>query len=266
LSEDRLDKIFDKLFQNPLKNLEILKSLSNPKKKFFQWTPEEISQQLTLMTHEFYMTITRNELSRYEGVTKQDLVVNINDYLNFSGTVFGMVMNLIIFDDTKTMNFRYEFLSSIAEYLMKQNNIESLECFHGAFQSASVFRLLSDLETKKTIKISNSMKELFDMSSSFRNLRRHQENISLGIPVLGVTLTEMDFITRGNVDHPDIINWKKLQIRYKSICSYLKHQEFSYKFKKNPELFQVIKENLTSTNDIPDENYYQQSLKIKPRK
>jgi hypothetical protein len=261
-----LDKIFENLFQNPVKKIEILKSVINPKKTFFQWSPEEIAKQLTLMSHEFYMKITRNELSRYEGVTKQDLVLNINNYLNFSGTVFGMVMNLIIFDQTKTMKFRYEFLSSVAEFLMKQNNIEILECFHGAFLSAAVFRLLPDLETKKTSKILETMKELFDMSSSFRNLRRFQENLTLGIPVLGVTLTEMDFISRGNVFLTDVFNWKIIQFRYKSISSYLKNQQFSYDFKKNPELFQVIKENLISINEVPDENYYQESLKIKPRK
>ncbi len=114
-------------------------------------------------------------------------------------------------------------------------------------------------------KEAEEIRSIASPEAGFKRLREFLNNTNdePTVPFLGMTLTDLTFISDGNpwFDH-GMINLRKGTIYMQSICSFLKHQFVPYLYEPVEPLQQLWED---FASDYSEQQLYELSLAIKPR-
>lgn len=235
--------------------------------KIFQFTSEEIAEQMTFLDFHYYRMIRPVELlnkswSKYNGERSPNVTTLIRRFNEVSRWAATLILAQKTAAARAVMWSRFVV---IGDALLRLNNFNSLLAILSVFNVSSINRLR---ETKRLLpnpmsKWIEAQMKLMNSAGSYHNYRESIRMVDPPlVPYLGVYLTDLTFIEDGNQNFLDgLINFKKRQMVYKIIADIQLYQQDKYDISPNPNILSFL-----SKLDFKDENdLYKLSLIREPR-
>jgi len=228
--------------------------------------PEEIARQLTLIEHELFKAIQTQEMMKQRWIKeKKNRTPNIHKMINrFNEVSLWVASEIVRVEDLKTRAIVLNRFIFIAQKCFELNNFNAVMEILSALNCSSVHRLKQtwELLPSKSLEVYESLVVLMNSEGNFNNYRESLKKARAPIvPYLGLTLTDLVFISEGNTDmmqeNPKLINWWKLNLIGNVIKEVQSFQETPY----NLEKVESIQNYLLSKNKMMTEDeMYQMSI------
>jgi hypothetical protein len=239
----------------------------------FDFHPEEIARQMTLVDFKMFSAIKPSELlnqawCRPKYKHKAPNLLQIIDRVN---SITKWVATAVLSQRTpKDRACRMILFIKLANYLYKMHNFNSMVAVIGSLYHSSIQRLSqtwSKLEKmdKKMYKTYKKMYDFIVPTNHFRRLRHELEHIDPPcIPYLGLFMADLTLIDHGNPnftsDH--LINFTKCRLIYTQVRTLKTYQRQPYNFEEIPALVGPLKK----FHCLDEDSLTEMSLKAEPRK
>ena len=235
--------------------------------KIFQYTSEEIAEQLTFLDSHYYHMIRPVELlnkswSKNKGARSPNVAVLIRRFNEVSHWVASLILAQKTAPARSVMWSRFVV---IGDALLRLKNFNSLLAILSAFNVSAINRLRETrrLMPPPMLKWIEAQMKLMNSEGSYHTYRETLHTVEPpAIPYLGVYLTDLTFIEDGNQNFIDgLINFKKRQMIYNIIADVQLYQQDKYNIPPNPAILSFLSK-LESKSEI---ELYKLSLVREPR-
>ncbi|KAF0978870.1 hypothetical protein FDP41_001940 [Naegleria fowleri] len=251
--------------------LKLKKGLFNKKKEYniLDYPLLEVARQICLIDYAMFKTIEPKEClnqawNKEHRVTKAPNISKMIQYFNLlSGYVATEVLRpeLELEKRVKTVE---KFLE-LANHCKSLNNFNAVFSIMSGLNSSAVHRLSKvwDAISEESKKIREDL-EYLRQGNNFSNLRNVLKNVNPPcVPFNGLFLTDLTFIEDGAPKYINgLINFGKCRLFAKVIRDIQTYQNTRYNFEEYPEL----KELLLGISKLSDDELFNLSLQIEPRK
>lgn len=241
--------------------------MSKESLNIFQYTSEEIAEQLTFIDSHYYHMIRPVELlnkswSKNKGARSPNVTVLIRRFNEVSQWVASLILSQ---KTAATRAVMWSRFIVIGDALLRLKNFNTLLAVLSAFNLSAINRLR---DTKRLLpgpmlKWIDAQMKLMNSEGSYHTYRETLHTVDPPlIPYLGVYLTDLTFIEDGNQNFLDgLINFKKRQMVYNIISEVQLYQQDRYEIPPIPSILSLItKLEFKSENDL-----YKISLVREPR-
>jgi len=231
--------------------------------------PEELARQLTILEHEFFKAIQPHECIKQKWLKdSKTLAPNIHRLINRFNQVSAWVASEIVsVEDLKLRAVCLNRFIFVAQKCFELNNFNAVTEILSALNCSAVHRLRQtwELLPQKSVDVYESLAELMNSEGNFATYREAlKKSKPPAVPYLGLTLTDLVFITEGNPDTLQdgrFINWWKLKVTASVIKEMQQYQETPYILEK----VDSIQDFLLNRASIGEEELYQLSLQREAR-
>eukprot|EP01137_Pigoraptor_chileana_P008598 Opistho-2@55665 len=243
------------------------------KSNLWEYDPEEIARQMTLIDFKKFQAIKPNELlgqawNKEKDHYKAPNVMALIKRINFVGN--WVATNILTQSEVKGRAKRFSDFVQIATHLYSLNNFSTLMSILGGLNDASILRLK---HTKKEVdkKILKKLEELEKVMTPEGNYRNFRETIHTVnppcIPYLGVVTSDLTFLDDGNPNFVNgLINFGKRRLVFQIIADMMTYQDKPYNFLPIPEVSDQLIKIMTAGNTLMDsKTLYEFSLQREPR-
>jgi len=225
---------------------------------------------LTLIEHDLFKGILPHECLKQKWLKDSKLAPNIHKMINrFNQVSMWVATEIIQVEDIKLRAVVLNRFIFIAQKCYELNNFNAVMEILSALNCTAIHRLRQtwSLLPPKSVEVFESLEFLLNSEGSFvayrEALRKSRPPI---VPYLGITLTDLVFISEGNpdylVDSPNLINWGKANLLASVIKEMLFFQETPYNLEKVDSIHSyLLNRNLT----INEEEMYQISIQREER-
>jgi hypothetical protein len=239
--------------------------------KLFDYHPEEIARQLTLIEFEIFQDIKPPEFlnqnwNRKNSDVKSPNILRISE--RFNRTVVWVVDSILTKQQIKQRIQRMEFLIEVMSFLHQLNNFSTLMAFVAGFNNAAIQRLKytrAEL-SNRSLKRLETLENLMSAEGSYKHYRSviHRAKPPL-VPYIGVYLADLTFIDDGNPNYfENLINFSKRRLDYSVISEIQLYQNEPFNLLEYPELKAKLFD-FPDAGEQVEKALYELSLKVEPR-
>eukprot|EP01028_Stygiella_incarcerata_P008190 TRINITY_DN349_c2_g1_i1.p1 TRINITY_DN349_c2_g1~~TRINITY_DN349_c2_g1_i1.p1 ORF type:complete len:2015 (+),score=552.66 TRINITY_DN349_c2_g1_i1:127-6171(+) len=253
------------------KNLKKVPSLSSFTFNVLDWPAMEIARQMTLIEYDMFRRIEPKEclgnaFLKKDKASRAPHIVSMTRH--FNDTSRWVIETILAEKDLRKRRDTMRKFIEIADALRQINNYNGVNEVTSGLNNASIYRL------KQTwTLIPSQTKSKFDeldklVQHPYTNLRKAlQSSNPPCVPYVGVYLTDLTFIEEGNKDlvpgpSGELINLNKRRKVAKVLLDMRTYQQTPYHFEEIEALAHYIR----SISPQSDEELYQLSLRVEPRK
>lgn len=238
---------------------------------FLLMDPQVMADQITIFSSELFSRLAMSEL--VSGAWMKD------ETKHKAPTVAAMIkafnalsrwVQLVVLEG-QTVKERAKYLTlfvRVLERLFKMNNLDASLSIMSGLRSAAVNRLKFSYELlgKPEAKKLAVVEDVLESTKNYTKLRTHLQSLPSGqprVPYLGMFMTDITFISEGNLDLLDgLINWKKREMLSNSMEILITCQAESY---TNLERLDRVVSFLYNLPVVDEDAMYALSLQREPR-
>jgi len=247
------------------------KGFFGKKKKFdiLHYPLLEVARQITLLDYDIFVKIEPKECLN-QSWNKEYRVIkapNVNEMIQTFNKLSNWVGTEIVQqEDLEKRAAVMEKMIELANHCKELNNFNGLFSVISGLNLASIFRLKNTWAaiSEEHRNMYTELNKYISRDFNFRYIRNALKNVKPPcIPYIGLYLTDLTFIEEGN---PKYINQKINFVRCRRFAEVIRdmqtYQNTRYALHPYPELQDMIK---NIQNVLPEEEMYQQSLKVEER-
>jgi hypothetical protein len=248
-----------------INNVPIIKGVFN-----YNFTNEEIAQQLTLLDFEIFQKIGPCEFlnqawNKPDGHIKAPNILHLTS--RFNSIAFWVARCILEGNDAKQRAVIMTRFIEIAQHLLQLNNYSTTMAFIAGFNKSSILRLkltFKELSQRASKKLS-LYEKLLTAEKSYHEYRESLHSSTQPcIPYIGVYLTDLTYMEDGNPNFIDNrINFTKRSLISTLIREIQQYQSIGYTLKPIKELQQLLEFPLFS--EEMEKRLYDISLVREPR-
>eukprot|EP01114_Cavostelium_apophysatum_P007694 TRINITY_DN1984_c0_g2_i1.p1 TRINITY_DN1984_c0_g2~~TRINITY_DN1984_c0_g2_i1.p1 ORF type:complete len:861 (-),score=245.93 TRINITY_DN1984_c0_g2_i1:206-2788(-) len=233
--------------------------------------PEEVARQLTLIERDLFKAIQPHECNKQKWLKEnKSLTPNIHKLINrFNQVSMWVASEVVKVEDLKLRAVILNRFIFVAQKCLELNNYNAVMEILSALNCSAVHRLRQtwELLPPKSVEVFDELVNLMDPEGNFANYRDALKKARPPIvPYLGLTLTDLVFISEGNPDilpdTPDLINWWKLNLIASIIKEMQHYQETPYNLEKVDSIQTYL---LSRSQVFTEEELYQMSIQREER-
>ncbi|XP_019851329.1 PREDICTED: uncharacterized protein LOC100638387 isoform X1 [Amphimedon queenslandica] len=235
----------------------------------FDFDPEEIARQLTLIDFSLFAKIKPAELlnqawQKPKYRARAQNILRLVDRMN--NLTLWVATTILSQKDIQQRAKRIQGFIQICNHLHSMNNFCTLMALLNGLAHHSINRLTKTFGKLDKVlhKRLNELQEMARPGDHFKLLREDLKKASNPcIPYLGLYMSDLTFLDNGNPNfHRDnLINFSKCRLIYHQIRDLILRQDKSYNFEEVPALH----ESLLKFAFLDDDTLYEVSLQREPR-
>jgi hypothetical protein len=239
-------------------------------KGVFDYTNEEIAQQLTLLDFNIFQKIGPCEFlnqswNKPDGHIKAPNILRLTS--RFNSIAFWVAWCILEGNDAKQRAMIMARFIEIAQHLLQLNNYSTTMAFIAGFNKSSILRLkltFKELSQRAAKKLS-VYEKLLTAEKSYHEYRQSLHSSTPPcIPYIGVYLTDLTYMEDGNPNFIDNrINFTKRSLISTLIREIQQYQVINYSVKPIKELQQLL--DFTLFTEEMEKKLYERSLNREPR-
>ncbi|XP_019852599.1 PREDICTED: ras guanine nucleotide exchange factor K-like isoform X1 [Amphimedon queenslandica] len=235
----------------------------------FDFDPEEIARQLTLIDFSLFAKIKPAELlnQAWQKPKYRARAQNILQLVDRMNNLTLWVASTILFQkDIKQRAKRIQGFIQICNHLHLMNNFCTLMALLNGLAHHSINRLTKTFGKLDRVlhKRLNELQEMARPDDNFKLLREHLKKASNScIPYLQLYMSDLAFLDNcsPNFHKDNLINFSKFRLIYHQIRDLILRQDKSYNFEEVP----ALQESLLKFAFLDDDTLYEVSLQREPR-
>ena len=226
--------------------------------------PQDVAEQLTLLEHDLFCRIKRNELID----SKQTTYANLKELQSFSVHVMDfMISQVVASASMEEVTEKIAFLLTVSKHMQKIRNYNGMFEVLTVLETTSVYRLKSAWSKlgPESVAQHASLKALFSSRAGFQAFRKFlvEENCQPPcLPYMGLYLKDIIYILQlPNYASPGIVNVTKMGSLACKVMEIHSYQSTPYHFLSQPETIDVLK---SVPQFSTEDDQYNASLRLEP--